>query len=469
MYIPEWEVEESIAWNPDLIGASFDVQGLKLVERQKYLKKLGRYIDILFKNQDRYIIVEVKCNQIDDTSVVTNQVLEYKKGLAKELRIPEEKIICILATPGGFSENVKKLCDSSGVLTAEIDENEIINIIPKLEESKLSLISDHRKTLFQKILQKRGIFVSSEEISDGVLEEIKSVRTWIKYGTHDELTKRKIADLFKEISENAPICAHEVGLATKGKLIENQDIWFWLFYSVMDRRSNAANFIKARRVLEMDNLFSPQNIVKRIDNKGYEETISTISKILILGEFPLMHDSNIGHLAQPKSIVDAAKFMSKHDYDFDKLYDQHFKNAKGDYDATYKSLRKDLQDNIYGVGPRISSQFIRGMVLKGNWRLPLKDDLLLEKCQFNIRFAGKLRLSLIEDEESYYQELGKFADRYLDGNRAIISHVLWYTRKRYCDKKIMCNKCKLAGYCMHYQKTVLEPTVNANSTLESYF
>lgn len=111
--------------------------------------------------------------------------------------------------------------------------------------------------------------------------------------------------------------------------------------------------------------------------------------------------------------------------------------------------------SIYGVGPRITSQFIRGMVLKGPWKLPLTDDKLLEKCRFNVRFAGKARLGLIKSEESYYHDLGKFADEYLDGNRAIISHVLWYIRKKYCDQKILCEECKLAGYCNYFLRTII--------------
>jgi len=99
------------------------------------------------------------------------------------------------------------------------------------------------------------------------------------------------------------------------------------------------------------------------------------------------------------------------------------------------------------------------MVLKSSWNLPLTDDKLLEKCKFNIRFASKMRLGLIEDESSYYSDLGKFADEYLDGNRAIISHALWYIRKRYCDKKIMCDDCRLAGYCGYFLKTLQDEPV----------
>jgi hypothetical protein len=167
----------------------------------------------------------------------------------------------------------------------------------------------------------------------------------------------------------------------------------------------------------------------------------------------------MGDLAFPRSIVEAARFISKYDYDFEKLYVHHMDNSNGDSDVAYKTLRKELEESIYGVGPRISSQFIRGMVLKGSWNLPLTDDILLEKCKFNIRFASKMRLCLIDNESTYYSDLGKFADEYLCGNRAIISHALWYIRKRYCDKKIMCQQCKLAGYCGYFLKALQDEPV----------
>jgi hypothetical protein len=222
----------------------------------------------------------------------------------------------------------------------------------------------------------------------------------------------------------------------------------------MDRRSNAANFVKAKETLEKIDLFNPHKIIKLIKEKDEKTAINRIASILENSRFPLMRDSTMGDLAFPRSIVEAASFISKYDYDFGKLYMHHIEKSNGDPDVAYKTLRKELEESIYGVGPRISSQFIRGMVLKGSWNLPLTDDKLLEKCKFNIRFASKMRLGLIEDETTYYSDLGRFADEYLDGNRAIISHALWYIRKRYCDKKIMCDDCRLAGYCGYFLKTL---------------
>ena len=91
------------------------------------------------------------------------------------------------------------------------------------------------------------------------------------------------------------------------------------------------------------------------------------------------------------------------------------------------------------------------MVLKGSWDLPLTNDKFLEKCGFNETFAGPLRLNLVENGD-YLEDLANFAINYLDGNHGIISHVLWYIRRRYCHRRPECMNCKLSGYCRHYLK-----------------
>jgi hypothetical protein len=155
----------------------------------------------------------------------------------------------------------------------------------------------------------------------------------------------------------------------------------------------------------------------------------------------------MGELAFPKSIVDAAKFMSKYKYDFRRLHDYYLEQHNGDSRKAQDEMWKDLQQQIYGVGPRIASQIIRGLALKGSWNFPLDDNRFLEACRFNLWMAGQTRLGLIEKEDEYYQRLGEFADKFLSGNRGIIAHVLWYVRKRYCRRPPKCDKCELAKYC----------------------
>ncbi|MCZ7384623.1 MAG: hypothetical protein O8C63_07730 [Candidatus Methanoperedens sp.] len=472
MYIPEWEIENAIVWNPSLVEISGRLEKLSFIENQKYLKNTGRYIDILFKSDDKLVIVEVKCIYIDEPAIIFDQVLEYKKELSAELGIPMENIACSLVSPIGFSEEVLNLCNSLGIFTKKLDENEIICSSPKNKRKVKSEISENIKNdlkininKFKKILKKRSSNFSNFELTneplkdEKIINEIESIKTFKNSGIHDELAKKRIGEIFTEISKNAPIRAHEVNTNSDGRLVDNYDKWFWLFYSVMDRRSNAANFVKAKEALEKKDLFNPYKIIKLIREKDEKTAINRIASILENSRFPLMRDSTMGDLAFPRSIVEAARFISKYDYDFERLYVHHFDDSNGNPYIAYKTLRKELEESIYGVGPRISSQFIRGMVLKGSWNLPLTDDKLLEMCKFNIRFASKMRLGLIEDEGAYYSDLGRFADEYLGGNRAIISHALWYVRKRYCDKKIMCDECKLAGYCGYFLKTVQDEPV----------
>lgn len=416
------------------------------------MKSSGRYIDLLLKNHTKYVIVEIKCTFISNTSVVTDQILEYKKTFSEESGIPNERIICCLVSPKGFSNEVLSLCENHGVITKIVDENEIINSAPK---NKLKFNNLDRNNKCHQILMIRNKNISdhSNDNFNNINKEINSVKKWVNAGFHDKLARKNIAQIFSEISEKAPIRAHEVDRNSNGKLIDNYDMWFWLFYSVMDRRSNAANFINAKEALEKKDIFEPQKIIKLINEKDERTAIFKIERILKSSGFPLMRDSSMGDLAFPRSIVEAAELISKYDYDFEKYYKHHLDKSNSDPYLAYNTIRKEIE-GIYGVGPRISSQFIRGMVLKSNWNLPLTDDKLLEKCKFNIRFASKARLGLIEEESNYHLELGKLAEDFLDGNRAIISHALWYIRKRYCDQKIMCDECKLSGYCNYFLKTI---------------
>lgn len=421
MYAPEWEIEELLAHNPELLG--FPSKKLKLIERQKYLKKSGRYIDLLFKKDNAYLIVEIKSTLVNDKSVITDQLMSYRKTLANELGILEDKIMCVLISPNGFSEDVEKLCREARIITRTLDQTNLVNAL-----RKLSLKSQHtRKEFFTKI---------KSESAPQTLDIL------------DEHAKRRLGRLFVKISESAPIQAHEVGTESNGKLITNRDMWFWLFYSVMDRRANAATFVKAKEALEKERIFAPYKTVALVKNKGERATMNKIAKILEKSNFPLLNDNVRGKLSFPKSIVDAAKFASSYSCDFKYLYEDYVKAHQGNLTEARNLIWRDLQKKIYGAGPRIASQIVRGMVLKGPWNFPLDDNRFLEKCRFNVWIAGKTRLGLITDESEYYEQLGKFADDFLDRNRGIIAHVLWYIRKRYCTRPPKCNECSVANYCL---------------------
>jgi len=415
MYMPEWEIEELIAQNPRLLG--FSSKSLKLLERQKYLTKASRYIDLLFKRGDSYLIVEVKSNFVNDKSIIINQIIPYKKAFAEELNIPENKVGCVLISPVGFSDDVKKLCSEMGIITKTVNKNELTNTLKPLLKSNMLVAQKCNTTL----------------LSGKVL---------------DDVFMSELAKAFIKISDSAPIMAHEVYTESNGKLKSNKEMWFWLFYSVMDRRANAATFVKAKEALEKERIFAPYKIVTLIKEKGEKSALNKIAKTLEYSGFPLLNDVTMGKLSFPKSIVDAAKFISHHNYDFMQLYETYVKNYQGDLKKARDNIWKDFQKNIYGVGPRIASQIIRGLTLKGSWNFLLDDNKFLEKCRYNIWMAGESRLGLIKEESEYDEKLGSFADKHLNGNRGIIAHVLWYIRKRYCNRPPKCHECPLNKHCL---------------------
>ena len=419
MYIPEWEIEELLTSNPELLG--FPSSDLKLVERQKYLEKPGRYIDLLFKQGDTYLIVEIKSTIVNDKSVVVDQLLQYKKALADECCLPENKILCVLISPNGFTGEVVRLCQEAGIITRTLDKSKLVDAIKELNLRPQS----------------------SRQFSVNAIKRVVQPKTNIQ----SENAESELANLFVRISEKAPIEAHEVGTESNGKLVTNRDMWFWLFYSVMDRRANAATFVKAKEALERERLFAPHKIVELLKKEGETATLKRIARILRGANFPLLNDHTMKDFAFPKSIIDAARFMSKYKYDFTYLYKHYVNACNGNFAEARDTIWKDFQKQIYGVGPRIASQIIRGLVLKGSWKLPLNDDRFLEECRFNVWIAGQTRLGLIDNESEYRKQLGVFADNFLAGNRGIIAHMLWYIRKRYCNRPPKCNECRLSKHC----------------------
>jgi hypothetical protein len=416
MHIPEWEVEELLKCNPSLLG--FAHEEIELVESQRYLSKPGRYIDLLFKKGENYIIVEIKSPIIKDKAIIIDQLLDYKRAFAEERGLPEEKITCVLVSPNGFTDELLEFCEKTGVIPKTIDQGKLVNAIRKLNSQKQTL-DQYCVVYDSKLPTKRDVAESK---------------------------KKNLAELLLEISDKAPIEAHEIFTESNGRLSTNREKWFWLFYSVMDRRANAALFVKARDALEKEGLFAPYKIVELISKEGEEVALRKIARILRDTNFPLLCDHSKGDLAFPKSIADAAKFVSKHNYDFGRIFEYYQKQTSSLEDAR-DLLWRELQDSIYGVGPRIASQVIRGLVLKGSWDLPLNDNRFLEQCRFNVWIAGETRLGLVDKDSEYYKQLGEFADKHLGGNRGVLAHVLWYTRKRYCGRPPKCDECLLANHC----------------------
>ncbi len=455
MLIPEWEVEEAVASNPAILEMPPEMATLVLVERQRYLKSIGRYIDLLFKAHVSYVIVELKNKLIDDTSTVLQQVLPYRTAFASEEGISENNVLCVLASPEGFSADVESICRQHNVLTRKVDYGDIRRAeVKPLEKSLLSVLDPGEEDIVLRVLARRRANVS-EVLRSGieVMDDVASAKTWNRLHLHDDNGLHQIADRFRAISKDAPLMAHEVRTSSSGRLVTNNQMWFWLFYSVLDRRTNAATIVKAKNALEKNDLFLPEKIVELTLRDGKQSALEKIRDILVNAGFPLIKDSANGDQAGPRSIVEAAFLIRQYDYDFVGWYNIVLRTQKDNLDHAFHFIWSDLQERVYGVGPRIASQFVRGMVLKGPWHLPLTDDCLLEESGYNVTFAGPHRFNLVGEDSNFRQSLSEFADGYLEGNRAIVSHVLWYIRKSVCDKTPLCFECPMAGFCTYYLKS----------------
>jgi hypothetical protein len=449
--LPEWEIEEAVAWKPDLLSIDWATK-LTVVARQRYLTRLGRYIDLLLSSGDNnYIIVELKADRVEDPKIVTDQAVPYRFALAREMGVAPDTIQCVLASPAGFSEEVVQECQRHNVLPRTLDLGGLRAAHPR--DTLLAYLSGMERTVLTKMRSRREHLLKSAGLNPDTNMMNSSVRKWVTEQLHDESGFMQMATAFKLVSDRAPIMAHEIWTESNGRLESLEDMWFWMFYSVLDRRANAATFVKARHILIEKELFLPYDLVKYEKNNGEEATLEFLVRCLETGGFPLSGDSKLGKSARPKSILDAAKLLSAHSYDFRKwLTEVLAKNGRNGAKA-FDDIWSELVLGVYGVGPRIASQFIRGMVMKGPWQLPLTDRRLLEKSRFNLYFAGPDRFCLVLHTRSFESELAEFADKFLDGNKAIVSHVLWYVRKRYESDKIpTCWECPFAGFCSYYLK-----------------
>lgn len=454
MDIPEEEIEQAIIWDLGLLKIRTSGK-LQLIERQRTLSTADGFIDLFLKDNKRYYVVELKRDYIKNQKVVTEQVLRYRNSLCEELKVSPEKIVCIVASPQGCSDEVKRICKINRVIAKKLSEDRILSVLA--DRTKEHGTYEKQETIAKIILRRRQQYFGLDRDAPNLVNaDIKSTWNWINNHEQDDQSKRRIAYLFREISSKAPIQAHQVHDENVTKdsyqLKSFEDEWFWLFYTILDKRSNASTFIKARRILEKDDLFLPQKIIEYAEKYGKPIAVDRITTLLEKNGFPLLHDFKLRKYAVATSIIDAADMISKYHYNFAEFYNYHINSNGNDLRLAYDAIRNEL-NSIYGVGPRMISQFIRGMVLKGNWNLPLTHDEFLEQGRFNVYFAGPARLSLVKDEKDYNQELGKLADDYLEGNRAVISHALWYVRKKYCGKAKHCNECPMAGHCSYYLKS----------------
>ena len=219
--------------------------------------------------------------------------------------------------------------------------------------------------------------------------------------------------MLRSLSDTAPIFAHEVG-GESTRLDTPSSRWFWLFYSALDRRGNAALFIRARNRLEQEGLFDPKTLCDLAEREGEPSARRRIASLLQEAEVPLVVDLHFGRESLAQSVIDAAKFVVSNG-GFESILETWRQDCSASGEDIGRHAVRAVQKAIYGMGPRSSAQFVRGMGLKGPWRLDLRDQSFLENTKYHGLFAGRARLSIAV--EDYPKEGADFADLHLDGDK----------------------------------------------------
>ncbi len=443
-FLPEWQIQESLAANPKQLEIPGRFEGIRVKREQRYLPAIGRYIDLLCttRKPGGWLIVEIKAEAVTSRDPI-DQAIDYRGAFAKELRLSKVDVGCMVAAPGHPSQEAEDLSASEGVVLRELNLGLLVDprrkpkspgLFTSLEARKLAVSERRMRTL--------------GDIEAGTVPSIGSVETWLKQGVHDKEGLDELGRALRNLSATAPIFAHEVG-GKSTSLDSPESQWFWLFYSAMDRRGNAALFIRARNRLEHAGLFDPTALCALVEQRGEAAARGRITSLLQEAEVPLVVDLHFGRESLAQSVIDAAKFVV----------------ANGGFDGMIRAWReacsasgedlgpfavRKVQQAVYGMGPRSSAQFVRGMALKGPWKTELRAPIFLENTKYHGLFAGRARLSIAV--EDYPKDGGEFADLHLNGDRGILSHALWYVRKRYCDKIPLCGECPMAGYCAYFRR-----------------
>ena len=455
-FIPEWEMEEIVVAHPELLEIATNSLDLKILGQQVYLPKCGGYIDVLATSADGIVVIELKNELIDDERVVTDQVAKYIRELSDRPAI-QDKIRSLLVSTVGFSSAVIDAARDSSVALQVLPVSRLLDASAH-EKSNSDVVQSAGARLLQRRLKIASLTEARSLLSGDAAgcadTDVRSVTRFIETGQHDNDGLQRLALTLRAISRAAPIMAHSVFTEDRGELTSEEDKWFWMFYSVLDRRANARTFIKARRALEEHHLFSPGQITQLIETTSYEAAANKLFDILSTSGFPVVADSIRRMLAMPGSILDASLYLKRFDYSIDKAVAFFVAETESTSKACLVMM-KDMRTHIYGVGPRIAAQIVRGLALKAGYDLPLTDKLHLERCSFNEFFAGPARLGLINNGKEYEPRLEAFARNYLDNNYGIISHALWLVRKRFCVRQRRCHECPVAGFCGFFRSQLL--------------
>lgn len=443
-FLPEWQIQEVLATNPKPLEVPGRFEGIRVKREQRYLPSIGRYIDLLCTTRKPrgWLIVEIKAEAVTSRDPI-DQALDYRSAFVKELRLFETDVQCMVAAPGHPSPEAERLSISEGVILRDLDLGLLLDSARRPKSPGLVHSPEYRRA---SVSDRRTRTL--REIDGARKPSSGSIETWLTQGVHDSNGLGEMGKVLRNLSDSAPIFAHEVG-SGPSRLDTPSAQWFWLFYSALDRRGNAALFIRARQRLEREGLFDPLALQNLVEQLGEPAARRRITSLLQEAEVPLVVDLHFGRESLAQSVIDASKFVVDNDGFEEMGVAWRAACAESGEDLGHHAVRS-VQKAVYGMGPRSAAQFVRGMVLKGPWTMDLRSPVFLENTKYHGLFAGRARLSIANDD--YPKEGGAFADLYLDGNRGVLSHALWYVRKRFCDKVPLCGECPMAGYCAYFRR-----------------
>ena len=134
-YLPEWQIQESLARDPTPLEIPGRFEGIRVKGEQRYLPAIGRYIDLLCttRKPKGWLIVEIKAEAVASREPI-DQALDYRGAFAKELRLSQSDVGCMVAAPGHPSPEAERLSISEGVVLRDLDLGTRVRPGPKAKE-----------------------------------------------------------------------------------------------------------------------------------------------------------------------------------------------------------------------------------------------------------------------------------------------------------------------------------------------
>ncbi len=264
----------------------------------------------------------------------------------------------------------------------------------------------------------------------------------------EETDKEQLAKKLRETSQQNPLFAHELIKGRNPQEFNEERAWLWLFYSILDGGGPAQTFIKAYRSMKREEIHKPRQLNQLIEEHGEENAARKL--LPHLRKATLFNPGKGGVINYGKAILKAAELLKEHGYSFKELHREN------------KEL-KDIKETLGNIpymksnDSRRKKQFIRGMVLRGNWNYPRDNEYFFEKPKQSTHIMNvSRRLGL-----NNHRELKEFTENQLE-DYMVLSHSLWVLGKKHCSTstKPECIRCKARKPCPSSESFKAKPMPN---------